>query len=937
MTEDRDLEARPPREAVHFPEKDLPLKADVGLLGALLGEVLQEQAGRALYDQVESLRKHAIARRNGDQGATQTLLDHVRTLSVHDATEITLAFSHYFSLVNLAERVHRIRRRREYYRADAPSQRGSWRDVVQRLTRSGHSGDVLLQALHSMQVEPVFTAHPTEAVRPALLAKQQRIARALVDRLERVETPREAEASISQVRTEVTTAWQTAEHLVHRPTVAQEVENLLFYLSQVIYRVIPPLYEEIELALRTASPDLARDPDLQSRIPTFVTFASWVGGDMDGNPNVGPATIRDTLERHREVILRRYHADLLDLAPRLTQSPARVPIAIEVLEQVDAYAARYPEHHETLPHAVQAMPYRTLVRIAAHRVELAHDNRPGGYESAEELLTDLRLVERSLMENRGRHAGFHHLRRLLRRVETFGFHLATLDVRQDALVHRQAVGQLLGRDDFTQLNRDERARLLADALRFRIGPPSAAPAAQDGPTGDQPPELAEVLEVLRTIRIARERYGPRAIGPYIISMAQGADDALALMLLGAEAGLLDRATGAFPLDIAPLFETVDDLSSARHTLKDLLADGIYASHLRHRENRQTVMLGYSDSSKDSGLAASRWALFRVQEDLVEEAELQGISIRFFHGRGGSISRGGSRPRDAVLAEPARAVAGRLRVTEQGEIIDSDYGLRAMALRTLELKGGATLESCFPDAGPASGTASGNAPDHAREVMEILGRESRTAFRGLVYGDPGFYPYFRAATPIDVIERMHIGSRPPSRRAQRGIGDLRAIPWVFSWMQSRHVITGWYGAAAGLDAAIRATSLDTLRELRVSWRFFANLLSDLDAVLGKADMDIAAEYAALAGKEGARIFAMIRQEFDRTTDLVCQIQETGRLLDRDPVLRRGILLRNPYVDPMSLVQVDLLRRWRADDRTDAALEHALFTTVKGIARGLQTTG
>jgi phosphoenolpyruvate carboxylase len=413
-------------------------------------------------------------------------------------------------------------------------------------------------------------------------------------------------------------------------------------------------------------------------------------------------------------------------------------------------------------------------------------------------------------------------------------------------------------------------------------------------------------------------------------MAQGPDDALALLYLARRGGLADD-DGRVPLDVAPLFETVTDLEAAPETLQALLSHSVYANHVAGRSGEQIVMLGYSDSGKESGLAASRWALYRAQIRLNDTAVQAGTTVRLFHGRGGTISRGGSKPRDAILGDPPAGGGGYLRMTEQGEMIHAKYGLRGIAARTLELTVGAVFEAAAlpQDVAATDPTWTG--------AMDRIAQSARAAFRALVYKDAEFYDYFRQATPIDAIERLRIGSRPPSRRAGRGIEDLRAIPWVFAWTQSRHHLPGWYGVGSALEAAAGAIGIELLQEMHDGWRFFANLVGDVEVVLANADLPIAALYAGLAGDTGRRVFPRIREEFERTRRLVLEIRRSDELLDREPVLQRSIRLRNPYVDPMSFLQVDLLRRWRTTDHEDSELEQAIFTTIKGIARGLQNTG
>jgi len=889
------------------------LRRDVSFLGALLGEVLREQGGDALFDRVEAARLAARARRDGDEDADNRLHDLLTGLEAQQAAEIARAFSAYFSLVNMAERVHRIRRGRSYLSSGAP-QPGSLEDVVRRLTADGLPVERIHELLNNMLVEPVFTAHPTEAIRRTILAKEQRVARILIDRLDHGEdSGPEDETLTRRLRDEITLMWQTAEHPGARRTVSDEVEHVLFYLTDVVYRIVPVLYETMASSLHVAYGAAAAD-NLPSPV---VRFGSWVGGDMDGNPNVGPDTIRHTLERQRELILDRYIAEVRDLFRHLSQSRSRITVDKVVEERCREYRRRMPEVAERIPSRYNEMPYRILLWFCWARLE---DTREGGrhaFPSAKAFGTDLELIIASLGHNRGVHAGLTNATRLVRRVQTFGFHLATLDVRQDALVHREVAGELLGSAGFVDLPPEERARRLRSAI-------TADPAGGGGV------ENNDTLGVFASIADARARFGPESIGPYIISMAQGPDDALGVLYLAGRSGLADKQ-GRVPLDIAPLFETVADLDNAGATLSGLLADPLYRSHVEARADRQIVMLGYSDSSKQSGLAASRWALYRAEAALHAATDAAGVELTLFHGRGGTAGRGGSKPRDGILAEPPGAVRGRLRVTEQGEIIHAKYGLRGIALRTLELMTGAVLEA----------SAVGSRRDEPRPgwsgAMATIAAAGQETYRGLVYDDPDFLGYFRLATPIDIIEGLEIGSRPATRRSGAGVEDLRAIPWVFAWMQNRHLLPGWFGVGSGLAAAADAHGEDALCEMAREWPFFANLLADVEMVLAKTDLGIGARYARLAGTAGERLFPVIEAEYERTAKIICDLLGTGAALEREPVLRRSIRLRNPYVDPISLLQVDLLDRWRAGGRKDEDLERALRSTVRGIARGMQNTG
>ncbi len=894
------------RAGLSFPPKDEPLRDDVRRLGALVGRILHEQGGEELYARVEAARRAAIERReSGGDGRV-----FAGEVAVGEAADLIRAFSLYFQVINLAEKTHRVRRRREYQKRPEAPQRDSFPDLLRRLAAAGAGLDEVHALLSELAIEPVFTAHPTEATRRAILEKQQQIARRMIERLDFAATPDELRVNAARIRADVTGIWQTAAQAAARPTVLDELEHVLYYLMDVIYRVVPYFYEELERALV----DVYGDAAGQRPVPTFLRFASWVGGDMDGNPNVTADTLRAALRRQRDLLLERYAGELRHHARSLTQTSSRVEIAAAVTELGAAYARDFPE-------VVAApregdMPYRRLLRLMVAKLEATGAEDGRGYAGPDGLRRDLSIIAESLLENRGEHAGLFSLRRTLRRVETFGFHLARIDVRQDALLHRQVVGALRSDPGWLERPAPERAAALAEALSGDIE------TLEDGGPA------APTLDVFRAIHQARESLGSRAIGPYVVSMARGPDDVLSVLYLARRAGLAEG--GVVPLDVAPLFETVADLEGAEATMRALFDDPVYRRHLGARADRQIVMVGYSDSNKDGGLAASRWALYEAQEALVRAFDRAGVRLTIFHGRGGTISRGGGKTHRAVLAAPAGSIAGRLRATEQGEVIDDSYSLGPIAARSLERTAGAVmLATLRPVSGPA--------PDSPwREALAMVAAESRAAYRELVFAD-GFDSYFRAATPIDVIERMEIGSRPASRRPGGGIESLRAIPWVFSWTQSRHVLPGWYGLGTGLERAIERFGIDAIRELLAGWPFFAVLLDDAEMVLGKADMATARRYSELAGNPGLETFARIEAEFERTVGRILEIKRHQALLDGDPVLQRAIRLRNPYIDPMSELQIDLLCRWRAGDRGDAQLLRALQASVRGIAYGLQNTG
>ena len=875
----------------------------------MLGDLLRELAPAGTFDRVEASRRDAIARRGGDVEAGDRLAGRLRALGTDEAHALVRAFSAYFGVVNTAEQVHRLRRRIDYLR-EGETQAGSLRAAAEALRDAGATAAEARRALEWVRFEPVFTAHPTEAVRRTLLKKEQRLARALVARFPKDQLEPVTLATLHEkIALEIASAWQTEEQLPGKPTVAEEVEHVLFYLSDVLYRVVPALYEEVE---RTFS-DVFGEPIEVTR--PLVKFASWVGGDMDGNPNVGADTIRETLARHRELALRRYREDLRELHEHLSQSSSRVSVSAQVTGRIEDYAARFPAADAAIPGRYREMPYRRLLWLITHRLEATAVAGEGGYGPPQGFQDDLTLIADSLSAHEGRHTGWALVRRVRWRVETFGFHLAALDVRQDAEVHRRAVGQLLGDPEFPERSREERERLLSAALTH--GPPPHGPL--DG-------EAQRTLEVFRALHGALQEFGPQALGPYIISMAQGADDALGVLLLARAAGCVDAA-GQVPLDISPLFETVRDLDQASTVTSRLLQNPIYRTHLDQRSD-QMVMLGYSDSNKDGGIVASRSALDEAQWQLSD-----GVGdITFFHGRGGSISRGGSKTRAGILAAPGGSIRGRSRTTEQGEIIGGKYGLRGIATRTLEVALGALFERT-----PERDLHAYRPSESDRAISGALAEASRARYRALVHDERDFPALFQGMTPIDVIERLNIGSRPTRRRAMRGVQDLRAIPWVFAWTQCRAILPGWFGVGTGLAAAISTHGLGAVRDASRRWPFLSTLLDDVEMVLAKSDLDIAARYAGLAGDAGTRLFAELFEEHQLTVAAILELREAHELLERDPTLARSIRLRNPYVDPISFLQVELLARWREGGREDPELERVLVQTVRGISRGLRNTG
>ncbi len=844
------------RQDIMFEDKDQALRHDVRTLGAMVGDLIKEQGGDELFDFVETARRRSIRRREENEKPGEELAALVRGLDPGLALQVIRSFSTYFQMVNTAEKVHRIRRRREYLREVGHYQPGGFEDTLVKLKASGMGVDALQELINSLSIEPVFTAHPTEPTRRTILRKEQNIVRYLVDLLDPTMTAQETHACLANIRLLITTGWQTDEHPSEQMTVADELEHVLFFVTDVLYRATPPFFEDIEMAVSRIYGDEADN----ITIPSLLSFASWVGGDMDGNPNVNAKTIRATLTRQRSLILDLYFNECAAISAKLSQTVERTGFSDALTAKISEYRGVFPNAHHAVPARHRNMPYRVFLRLVQQRLQSTYDDDVYPYEKVGHFRADIQLIADSLAGNKGEHAGLFAVNRLLRRVDTFGFHLITLDVRQDAEVHRRVVGECLGEDDWDEWSAKDRTARIIEAIESREGMPDTLGT-----------RARKTMGVFQAIAFCRRKFGPSAIGPFIISMTQGADDILSVLLL-AQWGELHNKRGEVPLDVTPLLETVDDLDGGHDILKELLSIDLYRAHLARRKNRQTVMIGYSDSNKDGGLASARWSLQNAQVTLVSAVESEDVELTLFHGRGGTISRGGSKTHVAVLGAPPGTVNGRLRVTEQGEIINEKYGLRGIALRTLEqVTGSVALATAMP-------RHRGNDMPEWHDMMGVIADESRRAYRKLVYETPAFCDYFRKATPIDLIERMRIGSRPSSRRSGSGIEDLRAIPWVFSWTQSRCMLPGWYGIGSGLAKAAEQFDDQALRQMFTEWYFMRALAADAEMVLAKADLGIAKLYSELAGDLHAEFFPIIEKEHDLTRDIILEYSDHAMLLE-----------------------------------------------------------
>jgi phosphoenolpyruvate carboxylase len=833
--------------------KEKPLRRDVSSLGRLLGNVIREQEGQALFDTVEALRTLSISSRAGD-GAFQPSLDLVHDVTLVDAAKLAKAFAMYFELTNLAETNHRKRRRRAVQVSrDVEPQPGTFRGTLLRTRQSGFSLEDVLGALARVLVIPVFTAHPTEVARRTVLWKRQRIAE-MLEQLDWLPLADARALEIEQEMTaEITSWWQSDEVRRAPPTVRDEILMGLDYRA-VLFETIPEVYSEICESLKSV---YLADCDLAS-LPRVAEFGSWIGGDQDGNPNATPETAAYALEQAHRAVITHYFDSMRELRRRLSVSRKRIATS-------DDLTARLNHYEQTLQCRGDDRvdePYRRFATCMMFR--LNH----GPYGTAEEFAEDLQLMRRSLVANKGERLARLLIDPLLTKVSTFGFHFYTLDLRQHAGVLAKAT----------------------------------------------PSELAPVAKLQRQHRMG--------LHSYILSGTDSADDVLSFVRLGQRAGI--DFTVIQPV---PLFEAITSLRSSAAICRTIWNDNDYSALLMAWDRRQEVMLGYSDSNKDGGMLTSTWEIYKAHAALHDTAKECNVNLRLFHGRGGTVGRGGGPTHRAIVAQPPGAFNGEIKITEQGEVLNWKYSDRVLAERNLELMIAASLEALLRPAGSES-------DEEWRSAMDVMSGDAFDYYVRCVRDNPDTVPYFEQATPALEFDLAKIGSRPARRRETRRLADLRAIPWVFGWMQSRHGLPGWFGVGYALE---RFPDQRLLRTMMERFPLFGDMIRNVEMGLAKSDLAIARVYADLVEDSGLRdrMFGVIAEEFERTRAAVLRIRNQTELLENNPVLYRSIRLRNPYVDPMSLLQVELLRRKRAGE--DAELNDALAATINGISAGLRNTG
>jgi len=912
-------------------EPDRPLRDDIRLLGRLLGDTVRDQEGSPSYDVVERVRQSAIAfHRDEDAEARRELERILDGLSREQTMIVARAFSYFSHLANLAEDLHHSRRKRQSDIDGDPPADGSLARALDRVAAAGVSPAALSAFFRDGVVVPVLTAHPTEVQRKSVRDLEMQIER-LLQACERTRlTPQEQAANDESIRAAVLALWQTRMLRLEKLDVLDEVANGLSFFEQTFLPEVPLLYGALQDELQRRHPDAALH-----ELPSFLRIGSWIGGDRDGNPFVTAEVLERALRMQSARVFEHYLEQLHALGAELSMTT----LVTAASPDLTALADRSPDKS---PHR-RDEPYRRAItglyaRMAATARDLdlheplrhAVGDAPP-YAGVAEFAADLEIIHRSLETNAAGLLARGRLRGLRRAVDVFGFHLAAVDLRQNSDVHQRVVAELFraARPDIDYSSLDESGRIgvLAEEL--------ATPRPLSSPYLEYSAETRSELAILQTAAQMHQRYGAACIPNYVISKCDGVSDVLEVVLLLREAGLYRATDARLGCNVIPLFETIADLRHAAGAMDALLSLPVYARMLVSRGRAQEVMLGYSDSNKDGGYLTSRWELFKAQTELVTTFRSHDVRMRLFHGRGGSVGRGGGPTYEAILAQPGGTVQGQIRITEQGEVIGAKYSNPEVGRRNLEVLAAATLEATLLG-------AAGRAPKpEYLSTLEQLSGGAYAAYRRLVYETPGFEDYFWESTVISEIAELNIGSRPASRNQSRSIETLRAIPWVFSWAQCRLMLPGWYGFGSAVDAWLQEhgdDGLELLQEMHHEWPFFASVLSNMEMVLSKADIAIASRYADLVtdAELRATIFSRIRAEFESTRSALLRIMGAGELLAGNPQLARSIKYRFPYLDPLNHIQVELLRRYRAGDK-DERSRRGIHLTINGIAAGLRNSG
>ncbi len=901
----------------------MELSTSIHLLGDILGNVIGELESPELFATEERIRAAAKDRRGGNAEAANQLKAQVEALDVNSARAVSAAFTSYFDLVNLAEENQRVHQLREREKKLSPNPLDeSVGDAIALLKKEGVTAEQMQSLLNGLSIELVLTAHPTESRRRTMISKLQRLACLLDDFSNENLSPRKREKLRAKIRAEIVALWLTDRHRTTRPAATDEVRTGLYFVESVFLDSLPALYEDLAHALALHYPEVVS--------PTsWLQLASWMGGDRDGNPNVTHKVTAETLRLHRGLAVESNRQTMHDLARRLTMSARRLPPPPELTAWVEARRP-LPPHVASIEERYAAEPYRLVLSLLA--ADLKDASNDGMIENLlerkphqarinlKDLLKPIDIIAANLPASLAQD----EIENIRHRLHIFGLHMMRLDIREESTRFNTTLDETLRAlniaSDFIGMTDEEKLPLLT---RLLAGPLPEL-AIQPGVT----PATAETWSLFQLITRVRDIYGAELLGPIVISMCKSASDVLTVLLLARWSGC-DNA-----MQIVPLFETIEDLKSAPDIFENLFTLPVYREHLATCNDAQMVMIGYSDSNKDGGYVMANWALYQGQESITEVAQKHKITLTIFHGRGGTIARGGGPANRAIRAQPVGSINGRFRLTEQGETIAARYSNPELAHRHLEQIIHAVLLASSPTKKQVE------IPAAWRTSMDSMSATAQTVYRDLVYGTPGFIDFWQAATPLDEIKRLHFGSRPAARTQSSEVTKIRAIPWVFSWMQSRFNLPGWFGLGTALASV---NDFVLLREMYNGWSFFKSMLDNTEMSLIKADMDIASLYVDLVPdkKLAAKIFDTVRAEYDQTRDIVLSISGHTNLLDAEPITKVAVQLRNPYVDPLNYIQVEMLRRMRslpdAESAEAQAMREVIRLTINGIAAGLRNTG
>ncbi|MGM0881343.1 MAG: phosphoenolpyruvate carboxylase [Bacillota bacterium] len=921
------------------PQANNLLRRDVRFLGNILGEVLVHQGGRELLDIVEQIREQSKALRAEfvPELFEQFKLT-VSSLSPEIRHQVIRAFAIYFQLVNIAEQNHRIRRKRDYeVSAGEAVQRGSIENAVQDLKERGIAIGDVQDILGNISLELVMTAHPTEATRRAVLDIHKRIAEDVMELDNPTLTYREREKLREKLMNEVLILWQTDELRDRKPTVIDEVRNGLYYFDETLFEVLPSVYEELERCLSKYY------PDEKWHVPDYLRFGSWIGGDRDGNPSVTSKVTWETLTLHRQLAIQKYEEKLNELMGLLSFSTNLVEVSKELAESIQSDREHVELKCVDLWRNTKE-PYRIKLGFMLEKLANTRDESlkgsPMRYNHPNELREDLLVIDRSLRHHYADYVADTNVAKLIRQVELFGFHLMALDVRQHSQEHENAMAEILAKmnvvADYASLSEDEKTDLLHRLLKD--------PRPLTSGHLDYTESTRECLNVYHTIYRAQQEFGVNCISSYLISMTQAASDMLEVMVFAKEVGLFRQesdGTVRCTLQSVPLFETIDDLHAAPAIMKELFELPIYRKAVEARGNLHEIMLGYSDSNKDGGVVTANWELRVALKEITAAGKAYDVKLKFFHGRGGALGRGGMPLNRSILAQPPHTIGGGIKITEQGEVLSSRYSMQGIAYRSLEQATWALITAARLAKYPEQAL---QAEAEWDEIARSISETALEKYQDLIFRDPDFLTYFKESTPLPEVGELNIGSRPSKRKNSDRFEDLRAIPWVFAWTQSRYLLPAWYAAGTALKQYVGDDEgkMETLRTMYEKFPFFRSLIDNLQMALAKADLLIAKEYADMIKDKTIRdrIFEQIEQEYKLTSELILSITGQAEILDNVPVIQESIRLRNPYVDPLSYMQVQLLTELRAlrdNDEDDPELLREVLLTINGIAAGLRNTG